>query len=59
MTIRMLAMDLYRAQQEVARLEEALEESGLEARTGIEEKLRKARSECQYLQRALDGKIGR
>lgn len=59
MTIRMLAMDLYRAQQKVAQLEKALEESGMDARTGIEEQLRRARSEYKYLQQALDGKIGR
>lgn len=59
MSIKLLAQDLYQAQQEVARLEKELAVASLEKRMGIKVALRNARSQYHYLQRALDGKIGR
>jgi hypothetical protein len=59
MSIRLLARDLYRLQQEVTRLEKELAEAALEKHEDIQARLRKARSQKMYLQRALDGRIGR
>lgn len=59
MSIKILARELYRAQQAVDKLEKALADSSVDQRARIEAKLRKARSEKEYLQRALDGQIGR
>ena len=59
MTIRMIARELYRLQQEVARLETALDEAPQVKRPGIEAQLRQVRKEKNYVQGALDGCIGR
>ena len=59
MSIKLLARDLYRLQQEVERLEEKLAAAPADKRAGIEEALRKARAEKQSVRRALDGQVGR
>ena len=59
MTIRMIARELYRLQQEVVRLEAALDAALQAKRPAIEAQLRKARKEKNYVQGALDGCIGR
>lgn len=59
MSIKLLAKELYQAQQKVAELDKSLAEASLDKRTDIESALRNARSQLHYLQRALDGKIGR
>jgi len=59
MSIKLLARDLYRLQQEVERLEEKLAAAPAEKRAGIEEALRRTRAEKQSVRRALDGQIGR
>lgn len=59
MTIRLLAQDLYRYQKMVERLEKDLAAAPIGNRTVIEEKLRKARAEKEFLRRALDGQLER
>jgi ABC-type Zn uptake system ZnuABC Zn-binding protein ZnuA len=59
MSIRAIARDLYRVKQELERLADALTQASPDRRPGIEERLRQAKSEYDYLQRALNGKIGR
>lgn len=59
MSLRALAKDLYRVKQDVERLEGKLAAAPLDKRMAIEEQLRKVRSEYNYMQRALDGKVGR
>lgn len=59
MSIKLLARDLYRLQQEVERLEEELAAAPAEKHAGLEEKLRRTRAEKQSVRRALDGQIGR
>ncbi len=59
MSIKALALDLYRAQQEVDQLEKALEESlptdQEEAQREKKEKLRIARAEYRMIRKMLDG----
>jgi len=55
MSIRLIAKDLYREQQEVERLEQALEEAPSDAREAVADRLRKARAERDRLRRMLDG----
>ncbi len=45
MSIRLLAKDLYRLQQEVDRLEKQLEDAPFEKQTKLKEKLRKIKAE--------------
>ena len=59
MSIKALARDLYQLQQKVEQLEAELGRASLPEKAKIENQLRKAKSEKAYLQRALDGKIGR
>ena len=59
MSIKLLAQDLYRYQKEVERLEKELTQAPIGKRTAIEEKLRKAKAEKEFLRRALDGQLER
>ena len=59
MSIKLLARDLYRAQQTVDRLEKALETAREAYKAEIEESLRRARAERDRLRQFLDGQIGR
>jgi hypothetical protein len=59
MSIKLLAKDLYRLQQEVDRLEAALAEATFDERIALEEKLRIARAQKAQLRRVLDGKLER
>jgi protein-arginine kinase activator protein McsA len=55
MSIRMIAKDLYRLQQEVAALENALEAASYDRRAHIREKLRKIKAERDKMRKILDG----
>ena len=59
MTIREIAKDLYRLQQEVKKLANELEAAPLEKYLFIEQKLRKAKAECDRMRRILDGQLDR
>jgi hypothetical protein len=59
MSIKLLARDLYRLQQQVERLEKELAAAPVEKRSQLEETLRRVRAEKMSLRRALDGQIGR
>ena len=59
MSIKLLARDLYRLQNEVERLERDLAAAPMMGRSHIEEALRKVRAEKERVRRALDGQIGR
>lgn len=59
MSIKLLARDLYRAQQAVGRLEKELERAPSVSRPKLEEALRRARAERDRLRQFLDGQIGR
>ncbi len=55
MSIRLLAQDLYRVQQEVERLERELQEASADRKPGIEDRLRQARAERTRLRRTMEG----
>ncbi len=55
MSIRALALDLYRAQQEVDRLDQQLAAASPGDRDGIAEELRQAREHLRLLRRMMDG----
>ena len=55
MSIKHLALDLYRAQQKVDRLEKALAVAAPGELAAIEEELRGAKAEWQMLRKMLDG----
>lgn len=59
MSIKLLARDLYRCQQEIDRLKQELNTVPDQKRAPIEQALRKAVAGKEFLQRALDGHIGR
>lgn len=59
MSIKLLAKELYLQQKQVEHLEKQLASLPYDARAAIEHKLRKAKAERDYLQRALNGRIGR
>ena len=56
MVIKALAIELYRAQQGVHRLQEKLENAALSDKEAIKEELRVAKAECDQLRRLVDGK---
>jgi hypothetical protein len=58
-SIKLLARELYRAQQVVERHEKALAEAPAASKPAISELLRQARAERDQLRRMLDGQIGR
>ena len=55
MSIRLLAKDLYRLQQEVVKLENELANAPLDQEEKLQARLRSARIERDRLRRALDG----
>jgi hypothetical protein len=55
MSVRMIARDLYRLQQEVERLESELKACSLAKREELEDHLRKARAERDQVKRLLEG----
>jgi hypothetical protein len=55
MSIRLLAKDLYRLQQEVDKLEKELAEAPFDQQEKLQERLRSARAERDRLRRVLDG----
>ncbi len=55
MSIRMIARDLYRLQQEVDRLENQLQACSPAKREDLEDQLRKTRAERDRLKRMLEG----
>lgn len=55
MSIRMIARDLYRLQQEVEELERELDAVPLEKKEGIRDRLRKVKAERDRMRRALEG----
>lgn len=59
MSIKLLARDLYRYQQQVEALEKKLAAADPSGRLQLAEQLRRAKSERDALRRALDGHIGR
>lgn len=59
MSLRLIARDLYRLQQEVARLEQALAASPEDQRRDIQRKLDRARYERDQMRRMLDGRLDR
>jgi hypothetical protein len=59
MTIRELAKDLYRLQQEVTILEKEFETAPIEKRSTIEQQLRQAKAERDRMRRILDGQLDR
>ena len=59
MSIRLLAHDLYKAQQEVDRLKKEHDSAPVEKKAQLETVLRKAISQRDQLRRLLDGQIDR
>ena len=59
MTIRGIARELYRLQQQVERLQKALESASGAKHVDIEHQLRKAKAEHDRLRRILDGQLDR
>jgi hypothetical protein len=55
MSIKLLALDLYRAQQKAHRLEAQLAEAPFSAREAIEAQLREANEELRVLRNMLEG----
>ena len=55
MSIRAIAIELYRAQQKVARLEKALEQAAPEEEALLKDELRVAHMELSQMRRMLDG----
>ncbi|MEK6201966.1 MAG: hypothetical protein N2A40_06050 [Desulfobulbaceae bacterium] len=56
MSIKLLAIELYRARQDVARLEAQCDALPLSAREDLLEELRQSRAELQLLRKMLDDK---
>lgn len=55
MSVRMIARDLYRLQQEVDRLESQLKACPAAKREEVEDELRKAKAERDRVKRMLEG----
>lgn len=55
MSIRMIAKELYRLQQEVEKLESQLESAVGPKREALKEQLRRLRAERERMRRMLDG----
>ena len=55
MSIRIIARDLYRLQQEVEILEKQIESSSPEKKEELKDRLRKVRAEKNRMRRILDG----
>ena len=59
MTIRAIAKDLYRLQQEVEMLEKKLETTPQQKKADIKRQLTKTKAEHRRLRRILDGQLDR
>lgn len=59
MSIRLVARDLYRLQQEIDALEKQIEAAAPERLAELQERLRKVRAEHTQMRRVLDGRIDR
>ena len=59
MSIRLIAKDLYRLQQEVEELEKLVETAPQKKREELEDRLRKMKAERDRMRRILDGEIDR
>ena len=59
MSIRLIAKNLYRLQQEVEKLEKQIESAGTETREELRNRLRKVTAERNRMRRILDGEIDR
>ena len=59
MSIRLIAKDLYRLQQEVQKLEKQIKSIGVENREVLKDRLRKLMAERNRLRKILDGQIER
>jgi 5-bromo-4-chloroindolyl phosphate hydrolysis protein len=55
MSIRAIALELYRAQQKLSELETKLEQAPLGEKEAIRQELREAQAEWQMLRKILDG----
>ncbi len=55
MSIRLIAIELYRAQKKVGKLESQLADASINEKDPILEKLRVANAELQHLRKMLDG----
>ncbi|MBW2647641.1 MAG: hypothetical protein JRE23_16000 [Deltaproteobacteria bacterium] len=56
MSIRLIALDLYRLQQEVEKLERALEKATEKKKAELKDKLRKLKAERNKMKKILEGK---
>lgn len=56
MSIRMIALDLYRMIRKVAVIEAELADAPLEKREALKDKLRQAKAERDHMRRILDGR---
>ncbi len=56
MSIRMIAIELYRIMREVDELEKRIEASPLEKRDKMRDRLRKLKAERNRMRRMLDGR---
>ena len=54
--IKALAIELYRAQQKVHRLQDQLEQAPLSEKAAIKRELREATAECNQLRRLVEAK---
>ena len=54
MSIRALAIELYKAQQKVHKLKDQLETAGINQKDHVRRELIKAEAECNQLRRILD-----
>ncbi len=59
MTIRGIARELYRLQQQVEKLQKALQSASRAKQADIEQQLRKVKAERDRLRRILDGQLDR
>jgi hypothetical protein len=58
MSIRLIAVDLYKAIRKVTEIEEALDQAPWDNREALKEKLRQAKVERDRIRRILDGQKG-
>ena len=59
MSIRLIARDLYRLQQEVEKLEQQIKSTGVEKREVLKDRLRKLTAERNRMRKILNGEIDR
>ena len=55
MSIKAIALDLYRAQQKVSKIEALVEEASINEKDALREDLREAKAEWQVLRNILNG----